>query len=298
MFITERAASVAMNAEWTTRRCGERTLVEVTLTSDRPRRVRVEPADEQPFQPPRTDGLPDAGWDDEGYTGVVDGRLGLGFAVTGRVDTDDRPVRIEWRGRPASDPTFDGHPDVPDVTATTDGVVRTLSDPRPPRDAVPREREGERVTKPAEPTEPTELTKPAEPTESTEQTDVTATERAGSTATAATPQRETTSDGTERVESEDHARPNRTAELDVGLAALERRVALAERLTAVETLDEASEAVAVAGGLDGVRALDEALVADRERLDRLVERVVALRDRAEAVAVPTETLARIGGETP
>ncbi|MFC5971556.1 hypothetical protein ACFPYI_09455 [Halomarina salina] len=274
-----------MNAEWTTRPCGEGTLVELTLTTDRPRRVRVESTGDGPILPPRTDGVPDAGWDERGYTGVVDDHLGVGFATTD--PPDDPPVRVEWRGPPEECPTFDGHPDVPSVEASADGVVRALSDPRPPRDAVTTDHE--RIQRSGVDLDGESRT-PTEQRGCTDDTD----HADGSDGVEEVAGTDDDPDADAVHGSADESRRPTTP--IAGLAAVERRVALAERLADAETLEEASEAVGSAGGLDGVRALDEAIARDRADLRTLAERVESLRERAESVAVPTETLARIGGE--
>ncbi|MFD1513302.1 hypothetical protein [Halomarina rubra] len=278
-----------MNAEWTTRRCGERTLVEIRLATDRPRQVRVEPTGEATVLPPRTDGVPDAGWDERGYSGVVDGTLGLGFAVS---DTpDDPPVRVAWRGPPDDDPTFETHPEVPSVDASLDAVVRDLSDPRPPRDAIPAAEETTRSRRPGD-------------HECDEDDECEATEPDHGTPDVGPPSHDPASsdagreDDGERRSAGDESVVDDESVVGDEFAALDRRLALAERLASATTLDEAGAAVAEAGGLAGVRALDEALTADRERLRALAERVERLRERAERVDVPTETLVRTGGEEP
>ena len=271
-----------MNVEWTARPCGDATLVELALTSERPRRVRVESTGDGPIRPPRTGGVPDAGWDERGYTGVVDGHLGVGYATT--EPPADPPVDVEWRGPPDDDATFDAQPDVPSVEATPDGVVRTLSDPRPPREAAAPERASSGAS-PAGGDGEGEA-EHEEETRSPERLDRSEAESDDRTA----------GDEDERGATHRPSEAARTSASPTGLAVFERRVALAERLADAGTLAEASAAVAAAGGLDGVRALDRAISQDRADLGALVERVETLRERAEAVDVPTETLARIGGE--
>ncbi|WP_254536500.1 DUF7857 domain-containing protein [Halomarina litorea] len=78
---------------------------------------------------------------------------------------------------------------------------------------------------------------------------------------------------------------------EIDLAAVERRVELAEALAAAGSLAEATEAVERAGGLAGVHALSRALDVDGERLERAGHD--ALADRVRAVSVPVGTLERI-----
>lgn len=82
-------------------------------------------------------------------------------------------------------------------------------------------------------------------------------------------------------------------ELDDWLDAVESRLDAAERLSTASSVAEASEAVAAAGGLDGVRRLREQVAADREQLARLQSRAGALAERAETTEIPMETLSRL-----
>lgn len=102
---------------------GAATLVTLSLSSPEPTRVRVQNCLDGPVWPPRTQGVPAAGWDDDGYTGVVDGHLALGYACP--ADPTDRPARI-----------VDERPPTDDETHTARSLVRELGDASPPRDAV------------------------------------------------------------------------------------------------------------------------------------------------------------------
>jgi hypothetical protein len=79
---------------------------------------------------------------------------------------------------------------------------------------------------------------------------------------------------------------------DSTLDAIERRLERAERLAAVDSVDEARVAVEAVGGIEAVRGLVAQLDRDRETLDRLATRVTSLRDRA-AVTVPVDDLDRL-----
>lgn len=102
------------------------TLVEVRLESDGRERVTLEPTHDGPIWPPRRQGVPEQGWHEDGWTGVVSGDepVALGYATP--AEPADPPVRIADRG-----PAPDEH-DAPGPRA----VLRALGDPRPPRDAV------------------------------------------------------------------------------------------------------------------------------------------------------------------
>jgi hypothetical protein len=106
-------------------RRGGVTLVAARVTNDdeEPQRVRVADRCGGSVLPPRTNGLPIAGWDDGGWEGVVDpgSTRPIGYAT--RAPPSDPPADVAWTERAASDPT--------PASALDD-----LGDPRPPRDAV------------------------------------------------------------------------------------------------------------------------------------------------------------------
>jgi hypothetical protein len=121
-----------MDSDWSVATLGDREavcLVTVDLRNPSPvdRRVEVRNRIEGPVLPPRRGGVPEPGWDRDGFEGVVpaDDRLVLGYACPGPIDRP--PVSVTDVGR-ASD---DG--DADDAVA----AVRELGDPRPPMDATP-----------------------------------------------------------------------------------------------------------------------------------------------------------------
>lgn len=71
------------------------------------------------------------------------------------------------------------------------------------------------------------------------------------------------------------------------------RVARAEALAAAESLDEATDGVRDAGGLDGVRSLDASQRGDERALRAIARRADALADRRAEATIPTATLARL-----
>lgn len=103
------------------------------------RRVRIENRIDGPCWPPRTRGVPDEGWDEAGVEIVLDPgeRRALGYASDGSVP--DPPAEMAGVER-ASRRTDTGteHADLPQhVESSAAGVVRALTDPTPPADAVP-----------------------------------------------------------------------------------------------------------------------------------------------------------------
>jgi len=278
-----------MRADWTVHREDGVALVSVNLRAEPPRRVRVEHTGDGPLWPPREAGVPAAGWEDGGWTGVVDGRRMLGFATP---EAGDPPVRVEWHDSPeagAGGGGFDRHPDVPGTAPTTAGVVRSLGPTGPPRDAVPT---------PAPARSPPAGRGP-EPTagagasrrrpevgrvgdvrgEGGDDVDATGRSTGGGAERATDGGEVGVSDGTAAEEN--------------GFDAVERRVAAAETLATAGTLPELSDAVAEVGGLDGAYDLEEHLQRDRERLRVTEKRAGALRERLAGVEIPLERLERL-----
>jgi hypothetical protein len=77
---------------------------------------------------------------------------------------------------------------------------------------------------------------------------------------------------------------------------VEARVATAEELESAEDLPSATTAMVSVGGLAEVESLEATLAKDRRVLRRLSFVPAELRERVDAVEVPTATLARIAGE--
>ena len=104
------------------------TLVELHLTSDAAEDVVLEPTHDGPVWPPRRQGVPEAGWEDDGWTGTVapDDPVALGYATPATVE--DPPVSVV-EAEPADHETS--------ADPTPRELVRTLGDARPPRDALP-----------------------------------------------------------------------------------------------------------------------------------------------------------------
>jgi hypothetical protein len=126
---------------------GAATLVSLVVTSATTERVHVSNCLDGPVWPPRRQGVPEEGWDENGFEGVVeaDGRLVLGYASP--AEPREPPARIT-----ASEPE---NGDAGDTGPRE--VIRALGDPTPPRDAVagggdtaadsaPSEARGERET--------------------------------------------------------------------------------------------------------------------------------------------------------
>ncbi|MGB9987097.1 hypothetical protein [Salarchaeum japonicum] len=103
---------------------GDVTLVMVLVENDaeRERGVRVTNLLDGAVWPPRTNGVPEEGWSESGYEGVLapGERRGIGYATP--APPDSNPVRVEPIERRSAPKGTD--------------PVRGLPDPRPPRDAL------------------------------------------------------------------------------------------------------------------------------------------------------------------
>lgn len=111
-----------------------------------PRRVRVANRLDGPVHPPRREGVPEAGWDDGGFEGVVapGATRPLGYACP--AEPAEPPVEVVWTERAAATERGYGgkaedavadEPTAIDDDPTPESVVRALGTARPPADAVP-----------------------------------------------------------------------------------------------------------------------------------------------------------------
>jgi len=109
---------------------------DVTLVTARvvglsePTRVTVSNCLDGPIWPPRCRGLPERGWDDDGFEAVLDaGTHALGYASPAL--PADPPAKLV-DAEPAPEATATS-----DRTDTPEDVLRELGTPSPPADAVP-----------------------------------------------------------------------------------------------------------------------------------------------------------------
>ena len=113
----------------------------VTLVLDNPtatpRRVRVANRLSGPVRPPRREGVPESGWDDGGFEGVVPagGTRPLGYASP--APPAEPPVELVRTERAGSADSADSERTRTVPEESPEGVVRALGDARPPADAVP-----------------------------------------------------------------------------------------------------------------------------------------------------------------
>ena len=285
-------------------RCDARdgvTLVELVVENETAvaRRVRVGNRLDGTVWPPRCEGVPEAGWDDGGFEGVVAPRerLVVGYASPAR--PRDPPAEIVWTERAARDPDAssgrvpdserdaDARPEmdavpisVGPVAATPESVVRSLGDPRPPADAVPpatfeaRSDSTEERDRPDADDENDGETGRDEPNQSDPD--------AGDDSTEVPAAAGTSVEGA-------HPEP-----AEAWLSAAEGRIERAESLAAATTLDEAAAELEALGGLAAAEDLLAVVGDDRERLLAVAERAAELGDRAAAAeAVPLDAYRRL-----
>lgn len=241
-----------MEHDCTTESVAGATLVTVRVRNEAavPRRVRVRNELPGPVLPPRREGVPERGWDEGGFEGVLDAgeERALGYACP-VADGGDRPVSVASLGRAEGGREVDRE----------DEAVRALGRARPPADAVP-----------------TPDVSPADDAESVDVAGASAVfdgARGGVRADDDVPER---ADPAEATGGRD--RGDRQPAVASWLDAVETRVRLAERLTDATAADAAT-ALETAGDVSG---LPSAVDADEAALRALAARAAELADRAAA----------------
>jgi len=241
------------------------------------RQVRVENRLDSAVLPPRRDGVPEEGWNEDGFVGTVPagGARTLGYAC--EAPPTHPPVAVSGSGR--VDDADESDPSAADV-------VRKLGRAAPPGDAVPSAggdtAAGEHASSTPDPEpsapDPEPLPaaddgRPGAPRETTVEGE---SDGAVDGATV-----EEVNDGT--VDA---------AAAEAWLDAVEARVELGERLTGA-SLATATDAVADAGGIDAVADLPETLATDAATLDAVAGRAARLAERARETDVPAEALGEL-----
>jgi len=219
-----------MDSDWsvTSLDCHDVTLVTVDLRNPSPvdRPVRVSNRLDGPVLPPKRAGVPESGWDQDGFDGIVSaaGRRTLGYACPAPARRPPVSVVDEGRADEAA----------ADATAT---AVRELGDPRPPGDAIPSVREAEDDGTGDEPPAPTGAEPGVPPAVESWLTTVEARVDCGERLTDASVELATTAlDATDDVSDLSEQVSADAAALGV---VAERAAALAERASAVDVPVEA-----------------------------------------------------------
>lgn len=246
-----------IHTEWDVAACGAVALVAVRLTN---LTATVQPItlDNRlagPVLPPRRDGVPEEGWNVEGFAGSVPpgGHLPLGYAC---------PLASEKQGQEASasrDPPIEIRVDRSgrrkNEKATAIAVVRDLGESRPPADAVPLAANGT-------------VSEDDTIIEDSVEIENSADERA--------------------PEPPDSTGSRPPAWLD----AVEARIDRAERLDGA-SVAEATDILRDCGGVAGVETDAQRLRLDAHRLDALAATAESLAERADAVEIPVDALRRL-----
>ena len=263
--------------DWTTSRHDGVTLVTVRLTEiDSPVRVTVKNRLDGPIWPPRREGVPEAGWSETGFEGVVGpGSHALGYA-TPAPPTEPAATLADVT------PAQDTDPDTASLDTAAD-VVRALGDPSPPADAVPA---GGTY----------ETTQSASPLDgvSGDSISTEATGHSGSALTPPTAFDTRLEPAADAPDGSDRATAELPAAVGPWIAAMARRTDCAETLAEAETLPAATAAVRDAGGLEAVRTLAADSSTDERQLRTLAQRARRLADRRAAAAIPIATLETLG----
>ncbi|KAB1192669.1 hypothetical protein GJR96_04130 [Haloferax sp. MBLA0076] len=257
-------------------------IVLVTVRLDNPapvaQRVRLRNRLDGLVLPPRRGGVPEPGWDDTGFDGVVpaDSTVALGYAcpVDGDFSLDDDSdhsavVAVTALGRASETDAS--------VTATPDAAIRTLGAACPPADAVPV------VTRDtALPNSKVDASSEDEEGDTESEERFEQNEGVDEKHDSVDSPHESTDDDVAAAidDTLDDCGSSPTHSLDDDfvsfLAAAERRISLAERLDGASVREAAS---VLEHSSVRVATLDS-LAADRARLRRLAERATKLADRA------------------
>lgn len=135
------AAGTSVRVRWrvetlpTEADCDRVTLTQLRLRNPDPvdQCVRVQNQLDGPVLFPRRRGVPEAGWDREGFVGTVPAteQRGLGYACPAPIETP--PISIEAASEPTS---VESVPDLTDPDQTPAEVIRTYGDGTPPATVV------------------------------------------------------------------------------------------------------------------------------------------------------------------
>lgn len=278
---TDATSARPVRADVTTTATAGGVLVAVTLRNDTAVdvRVRVENDLEGPVLPPRREGVPAAGWDEEGFTGVVpaSGRLGIGYACPSAGDgggTADDEDTVDGGG---VDETKDADSVGSADTGSTGGggTDGDATDPTP-ADADPS----------ADPAANPISVGVLGPPEGTESEVGGVADAVRSLGRAAPPADAVPSAAA--VDSRHAARGGAGDPSDVPtdvaawLDAIEARIRRAERLTGA-TADGAAAVLEDRGGVDGIAGISDEIEHDLEALRAAGDRIGELSARAAAV---------------
>lgn len=260
-----------MELEWSQRREAGVALVSVRLRNETvlDRRVRLQNRLAGPVLPPRTEGVPEAGWDRDGVTvRVPTGEtVALGYAcpvadASGDAEADaggdaEAEQSVGSNGERSGDPPL-VVTDVGPPAAPSPGVnhaVRRLGDPRPPRAVVAGPGSG-----------------------------------AGAEAEATAGERPVDAEGPGDEETDE--RDDAGSGPDTWLSGVRDRVAAADHLEGASVV-EAAAILESTDAVGDVAELETALAADERALRRVGGEATVLADRVAETDPPVEALRRL-----
>lgn len=231
-----------------------------------PRRIALEPRTDGTVHPPRRRGLPERGWSDDGFVGVVPAEsvLALGFASTGALD--DPPVTVTDDGRVPDDAARGGR----STDAKPTDLLRDLGSPLPPRDAVPDATAGPAPT----PGGSTGSSSPDDAGPSADRRPGSSRHRPAERSAVGS-----SASGSRQTPAADrNGAPEVPGPVTDWLDDVAARVELVERLAGDRDLDGAARAIADAGGLAAVEGLSADVADDEVALRAVADRATALAD--------------------
>jgi hypothetical protein len=258
---------------------------------------RVELANELdgPLWPPRRRGVPEAGWTDDGFAGTFEpGAHALGYASP--APPVDPPLTVVSR-EPVD------HVPENDFDTPAD-VVRHCGDPSPPRDAVPvpeTDSMGGASTAASRQSDDGVVTPDHEAGDTGGCKPVRSFGRPGRQTSSRSYSRQYDKSAGESETASTETAVEPTTGVDGGppeevqrwLTECERRLDRAETVADATSVPAATEAVAAAGGLHAVQELVATVDDDAAALAAVERRVADLRERADAVDVPLDSLERL-----
>ncbi len=280
-----------MQTDWTLTERDGVCLVEVVVDNPAPvdRRVSVSNRLDGPVMPPRREGVPERGWDDDGFEGTVpaEGRLALGYACPAPAARP--PVAVETSGRVDGDADAGGDAGTdadadPPADATPEAVVRRLGTHAPPADAVPVPSPSDGEARDASREVP-DAFGGNDPSGEVLASDA-------PTGDARDPPDAPRSPPDSRLPSDEFDSDAVPDDVAAWFAAVGARVDRADRLDGA-SVAAATAAVREAGGLEAAAALPNRLSADAAALRAVARRADRLADRAEAAEVPVDALRRL-----
>lgn len=288
-------------------------LVECRLANDEPeaRRVVIESRLDGPTWPPREGDVPDPRWNGDRAEFVVDaGRtVGVGFAALAPareppvavveaepVDAGEAGDGLEPRGSAlAGETSASLRGTTPPAETTAASVAGKLTDARPPlRGVLEEESDGATGDDAVLDAGGCPVNDAGDPPVGDRPSPGGSADAGARPACPGIDRDRPVSPGIDRDRPETPTAEKGRADLPGGwLDDVEARTERLEALATARSLPAATEAVAAAGGLEGVRDGVATARADRDRLLVLAARARTLAGRIEAADVPVETLERL-----